>query len=58
MLLVTGRIFSLLSPNGVLLSSIAAADGSSLVKYVFPVERLPEWVRYMLQNDKRFTGFV
>ncbi|PHT92771.1 hypothetical protein T459_00653 [Capsicum annuum] len=46
------RIFSLLSPTGVLLSSIAAADGLSLVKYVFPVERLPEWVRYMLQNER------
>ncbi|CAN4078002.1 unnamed protein product [Withania somnifera] len=49
---LAGRIFSLLSPTGVLLSSIAAADGLSLVKYVFPVERLPEWVRYMLQNVK------
>ncbi|XP_009785492.1 uncharacterized protein [Nicotiana sylvestris] len=49
---LAGRIFSLLSPNGVLLSSIAAADGSSLVKYVFPVERLPEWVRYTVQNDR------
>ncbi|KAE8671741.1 hypothetical protein F3Y22_tig00111941pilonHSYRG00227 [Hibiscus syriacus] len=24
----------------------------SLVKYVFPVERLPEWVRFMLSNEK------
>ncbi|KAG5592874.1 hypothetical protein H5410_043388 [Solanum commersonii] len=49
---LAGRIFSLLSPTGVLLSSIVAADGLSLVKYVFPVERLPEWVRYMLQNER------
>ncbi|WMV43588.1 hypothetical protein MTR67_036973 [Solanum verrucosum] len=49
---LAGRILSLLSPTGVLLSSIVAADGLSLVKYVFPVERLPEWVRYMLQNER------
>ncbi|KAH0643062.1 hypothetical protein KY290_035433 [Solanum tuberosum] len=49
---LAGRVFSLLSPTGVLLSSIVAADGLSLVKYVFPVERLPEWVRYMLQNER------
>ncbi|XP_055821269.1 uncharacterized protein LOC129889837 [Solanum dulcamara] len=49
---LAGRIFRLLSPTGVLLSSIVAADGLSLVKYVFPVERLPEWVRYMLQNER------
>ncbi|XP_049361936.1 uncharacterized protein LOC125826626 [Solanum verrucosum] len=49
---LAGRIYSLLSPTGVLLSSIVAADGLSLVKYVFPVERLPEWVRYMLQNER------
>ncbi|KAL3497516.1 hypothetical protein ACH5RR_040248 [Cinchona calisaya] len=49
---LAGRIFGLLSPNGVLLSSIAAVDRLSLVKYVFPIERLPEWVRYMLQNQQ------
>ncbi|KAH0645854.1 hypothetical protein KY284_033738 [Solanum tuberosum] len=49
---LAGRIFSLLSSTGVLLCSIVAADGLSLVKYVFPVERLPEWVRYMLQNER------
>ncbi|KAJ8526753.1 hypothetical protein K7X08_029230 [Anisodus acutangulus] len=49
---LSGRIFSLLSPTGVLLSSIVATDGLSLVEYVFPVERLPEWVRYMLQNER------
>nr|GMD74949.1 Sphingomyelin phosphodiesterase like [Ipomoea batatas] len=45
------RIFSLLSPNGVLLSSIAAVDDLSLVKYVFPIERLPVWVQHMLQTE-------
>lgn len=34
------------------MSSIAGVDGLSLVKYVFPNERLPEWVRYMLQNEQ------
>ncbi|XP_051115290.1 uncharacterized protein LOC127240588 isoform X2 [Andrographis paniculata] len=48
---LAGRIFSLLSPNGVLLSSISAADQISLIKYIFPNERLPEWVRYMLQKQ-------
>ncbi|KAL2489982.1 hypothetical protein Fot_43274 [Forsythia ovata] len=46
---LAGRVFSLLSPNGVLLSSISAVDRLSLVKYIFPTERLPECVRYMLQ---------
>ncbi|KAG8374699.1 hypothetical protein BUALT_Bualt10G0023200 [Buddleja alternifolia] len=49
---LAGRIFSLLSPNGVLLSSISGIDRFSLVKYVFPTERFPEWVRYMLQNER------
>ncbi|KAL2243071.1 uncharacterized protein LOC105157959 [Sesamum indicum] len=49
---LAGKIFSLLSPNGVLLSSISGIDRLSLVKYVFPTERLPEWVRYMLQNER------
>ncbi|KAH6829935.1 sphingomyelin phosphodiesterase [Perilla frutescens var. hirtella] len=49
---LSGRIFSLLSPNGLLLSSISGVDRLSLVKYVFPNERLPEWVRYMLRNEK------
>ncbi|XP_019173498.1 PREDICTED: uncharacterized protein LOC109169059 [Ipomoea nil] len=48
---LSGRLFSLLSPNGVLLSSIAAVDDLSLVKYVFPVERLPVWVQHMLQTE-------
>lgn len=49
---LSGQIFDLLSPNGVLLSSVSAVDRLSLVKYVFPVERLPEWVKYMLQNER------
>ncbi|GAA0162221.1 hypothetical protein LIER_18358 [Lithospermum erythrorhizon] len=49
---LSGRIFNLLSPNGVLLSTVSAVDRLSLVKYLFPVERLPEWVKYMLQNER------
>ncbi|KAL0416268.1 UNVERIFIED_CONTAM: hypothetical protein Slati_3458700 [Sesamum latifolium] len=33
-------------------SELAGIDRLSLVKYVFPTERLPEWVRYMLQNER------
>lgn len=36
------------------MNSISAVDRHSLVKYVFPVERLPEWVRFMLSNEKYF----
>ncbi|KAE8712952.1 flavonoid 3'-monooxygenase-like [Hibiscus syriacus] len=34
------------------MNSILAVDRLSLVKYVFPVERLPEWVQFMLSNGK------
>ncbi|KFK31378.1 hypothetical protein AALP_AA6G104400 [Arabis alpina] len=46
------RVFSLLSPSGILMSSIFAVDKLSLVKYVFPTERLPEYARFMLSSDK------
>lgn len=49
---LSDKIFSLLSPNGVLLSSISAVDKHCLVKYVFPNERLPEWIRLMLLNER------
>ncbi|KAJ0970616.1 hypothetical protein J5N97_018575 [Dioscorea zingiberensis] len=45
-------LFKLLSPSGPLFSSIAAVDRHSLIKYVFPIERLPEWMRFALQNDR------
>lgn len=32
--------------------SISAVDRQSLIKYVFPVERLPEWVRFVLQRNR------
>lgn len=34
------------------MQSISAVDRQSLVKYVFPVERLPEWVRFALQSNR------
>ncbi|KAK9142907.1 hypothetical protein Syun_012307 [Stephania yunnanensis] len=49
---LSARLFKLLSPSGTLLSSISSVDRLSLVKYVFPAERLPEWVRFMLQSEK------
>ncbi|GER25700.1 sphingomyelin phosphodiesterase 4 [Striga asiatica] len=55
---LAGRIFSLLSPNGVLLSSVSGIDRLSLVKYVFPTERLPEWVRYMLQKEQDYRALT
>ncbi|XP_059443281.1 uncharacterized protein LOC132175366 [Corylus avellana] len=45
-------IFSLLSPPGVLLHSISEVDRLSLVKYVFPLERLPEWARFAISSGK------
>nr|KYP55417.1 Sphingomyelin phosphodiesterase 4 [Cajanus cajan] len=44
-------LFSLLSPAGTLAASIAAVDRLSLVKYLFPVERLPHWTRSLLLAD-------
>ncbi|KAK9102928.1 hypothetical protein Sjap_020182 [Stephania japonica] len=45
-------LLKLLSPSGALLSSISSVDRLSLVKYVFPAERLPEWARLMLRSEK------
>ncbi|XP_076916235.1 uncharacterized protein LOC143575859 [Bidens hawaiensis] len=47
---LSDKLFNLLSPSGVLLNSVTAVDRLSLVKYVFPMERLPEWIRLTLQN--------
>ncbi|CAE6214063.1 unnamed protein product [Arabidopsis arenosa] len=46
------RVFNLLSPSGILMSSIFAVDKLALVKYVFPTERLPEYARFMLSSEK------
>ncbi|GLU05555.1 hypothetical protein SLE2022_226520 [Rubroshorea leprosula] len=49
---VASKVFSLLAPNGTLMNAISAIDRHSLVKYVFPSERLPEWARFMLSSEK------
>lgn len=49
---ISGKVLNLLSPTGVLMTSVTAVDRLSLVKYVFPIERLPEWVRLTLQNAR------
>ncbi|CAN0842365.1 hypothetical protein LINGRAHAP2_LOCUS3583 [Linum grandiflorum] len=49
---LASRVFDLLSPSGVLFQSISAVDRQSLVKYVFPVERLPDWARIVVSSDK------
>ncbi|KAK2649005.1 hypothetical protein Ddye_016494 [Dipteronia dyeriana] len=49
---LAARVFHLLSPNGVVFNSIYAVDRKSLVKFVFPSERLPEWARYMLSTER------
>ncbi|KAL8124112.1 hypothetical protein AgCh_011933 [Apium graveolens] len=46
------KVFSFLSPNSVLISSILSADHLSQVKYVFPMERLPEWMQFMFRNER------
>ncbi|RDX72381.1 hypothetical protein CR513_48145, partial [Mucuna pruriens] len=43
-------LFSLLSPAGTLAAAIASVDRLSLVKYVFPGERLPNWTRALLAD--------
>lgn len=45
-------LINLLSPRGALFSSLLAADKENFVRYVFPMERLPEWVRRLLSLDK------
>ncbi|WCJ25862.1 hypothetical protein M5689_007719 [Euphorbia peplus] len=49
---LASRIFNLLSPNGVVFQCVFAVDRQSLIKYVFPTERLPEWARFMLSSEK------
>ncbi|KAG9452994.1 hypothetical protein H6P81_005898 [Aristolochia fimbriata] len=49
---LASRVFDLLSPSGALFTSILNVDRLALVKYVFPVERVPQWVGLVLQSDK------
>ncbi|GMN31133.1 hypothetical protein TIFTF001_003118 [Ficus carica] len=53
---LASKVFALLAPDGVLLSSISAVDRLSLVKYVFPNERLPEWARFVLSSEKVYLA--
>ncbi|KAM1596887.1 hypothetical protein TB1_031445 [Malus domestica] len=48
---LANRLFALLAPSSLLFNAISAVDRLSLVKYVFPIERLPEWVRFMLSSE-------
>ncbi|KAK1378218.1 Transcription factor MYB82-like [Heracleum sosnowskyi] len=43
-------LFELLSPNSILINSILEADRVSLLKYLFPIEILPQWMRILLHN--------
>ncbi|KAG0557960.1 hypothetical protein KC19_11G168800 [Ceratodon purpureus] len=45
-------LIALLSPRGSLFSSLLAVDKENFVRYVFPTERLPEWVRKLLSQEK------
>lgn len=48
----SNAIVNLLSPSGALFSSIFAADEDNVVRYVFPTERFPAWIRPMLQSER------
>ncbi|NP_001146313.1 uncharacterized protein LOC100279889 [Zea mays] len=43
-------ILSLIYPTGPLLAAAAAADRLTLIRYVFPSERLPDWLRLALAS--------
>jgi len=49
---LTSRVFNFLSPNSLLFQSIFAVDRQYLVNYAFPIERLPEWARFILSGEK------
>ncbi|KAL8136641.1 hypothetical protein V2J09_002642 [Rumex salicifolius] len=49
---LSGKLFNLLSPSGVLMSSISAVDRLGLVKYMFPAERLPDWLRFAMYGER------
>ncbi|KAI4338457.1 hypothetical protein MLD38_023515 [Melastoma candidum] len=44
-------VFRLLSPDGVIINSISIVDRQSLVKFVFPPERLPEWTHLLISGE-------
>ncbi|KAL6648981.1 hypothetical protein ACP70R_013205 [Stipagrostis hirtigluma subsp. patula] len=43
-------LLSLLAPSGPLLTAAAAADRLALIRFVFPSERLPDWLRLALAS--------
>ncbi|KAL6847712.1 hypothetical protein ACP4OV_022500 [Aristida adscensionis] len=43
-------LLSLLAPSGALLTAAAAADRLALIRFVFPSERLPDWLRLALAS--------
>ncbi|RCV47043.1 hypothetical protein SETIT_9G579000v2 [Setaria italica] len=43
-------LLSLLAPSGPLLAAAAAADRLALIRFVFPNERLPDWLRLALAS--------
>ncbi|KAJ7525204.1 hypothetical protein O6H91_17G041600 [Diphasiastrum complanatum] len=45
-------LVALLAPTGALFSSLVAADKENFVRYAFPSERLPDWVRRLLALPK------
>ncbi|KAM0885681.1 hypothetical protein ACQ4PT_030181 [Festuca glaucescens] len=44
-------LLNLLAPSGPLLAAAAAADRLALIRFVFPSERLPYWLRVALAED-------
>jgi sphingomyelin phosphodiesterase 4 len=44
-------LLSLLAPSGPLLAAAAAADRLALIRFVFPSERLPYWLRVALADS-------
>ncbi|OEL12592.1 hypothetical protein BAE44_0026389 [Dichanthelium oligosanthes] len=47
---LAGLLLSLLAPSGPLLAAAAAADRLALIRFVFPNERLPDWLRLALAS--------
>lgn len=45
-----GLLLSLLAPSGPLLAAAAAADRLALIRFAFPSERLPDWLRLALAS--------
>uniref|UniRef100_A0A8R7ULT2 Sphingomyelin phosphodiesterase 4 n=2 Tax=Triticum urartu TaxID=4572 RepID=A0A8R7ULT2_TRIUA len=48
---LAGLLLALLAPSGPLLAAAAAADRRALIRFVFPSERLPYWLRVALADS-------